>query len=220
MKPKAAILVVDDDIRLRSLLSEYLADQGFFVCVAAHAGEAREKLAWMQFDAMVLDRMMPGETGLELAADLRTHATPILMLTAMGETSDRIEGLEAGVQDYLSKPFEPRELVLRLDNLIARRESEKQHHFGEFVYYPVTQQLQKGEQQIYLTSSEQQILSLLCDSLGQTVSREVLAQALKLEESQARAVDVQMNRLRKKIEQEPSRPKHLQTVRGEGYRLS
>lgn len=220
MTDKAAILVVDDDIRLRNLLSEYLSEQGFFVCTAADAAQARTKLDWLAFDAIVLDRMMPGETGLELAADLRTHPAPILMLTAMGDTSDRIEGLEAGVQDYLSKPFEPRELVLRLSNLIARREAEQHYRFGAFSYHPQTQRLQKGDEQIYLTSSEQLILGVMCEHLGRTVSRDALARSLGLEETQGRAVDVQMNRLRKKIEDEPSRPQHLQTVRGEGYRLS
>lgn len=219
MKHEATILVVDDDARLRGLLSDYLADQGFFVCTAQSATEAREKLEWMAFDVMVLDRMMPGETGLELAQALREHPVAILMLTAMAESTDRIEGLEAGVQDYLTKPFEPRELVLRLQNLLERKQQQNECRFGQYHYHIDRQSLSKGDEIIYLTASEQAFLQLLAKKQGQVVGRDALAQAIGMSEVAGRSIDVQINRLRKKIEQEPSRPVHLQTVRGEGYIL-
>ncbi len=217
---KPAILVVDDDERLRSLLSDYLSDQGFFVCDAQDAAVAREKLDWIQFDAIVLDRMMPGETGLELAQDLRGDAIPILMLTAMGESADRIAGLEAGVADYLTKPFEPRELVLRLQNLLAKQISAPiDYQFGPYRYDAAQQRLWNDQEAVYITSSEAELLSLLASHGGAPVSRDQLAAAFGQSEA-GRAVDVQINRLRKKIEPDPSKPIYIQTVRGEGYRLT
>jgi two-component system phosphate regulon response regulator OmpR len=217
---KPAILVVDDDARLRSLLCDYLSDQDFFVCEAHDAAAAREKLDWIQFDAMVLDRMMPGETGLELAQDVRGDAPPILMLTAMGESADRIAGLEAGVADYLTKPFEPRELVLRLQNLLAKQTPEPtEYPFGPYRYDAAQQRLWHDQDAVYITSSEAELLSLLASHRGTPVSREQLAAAFGQSEA-GRAVDVQINRLRKKIEPDPSKPIYIQTVRGEGYRLT
>jgi two-component system phosphate regulon response regulator OmpR len=217
---KPAILVVDDDARLRSLLCDYLSDQDFFVCEAHDAAAAREKLDWIQFDAMVLDRMMPGETGLELAQDVRGDAPPILMLTAMGESADRIAGLEAGVADYLTKPFEPRELVLRLQNLLAKQTPEPtEYPFGPYRYDAAQQRLWHDQDAVYITSREAELLSLLASHRGTPVSREQLAAAFGQSEA-GRAVDVQINRLRKKIEPDPSKPIYIQTVRGEGYRLT
>lgn len=217
------ILIVDDDARLRGLLSEYLSSQGFYVLTASDAAQAREKLEYIKVDALVLDRMMPGENGLELAASMRDDATPILMLTAMGETDERIEGLEAGVQDYLTKPFEPRELVLRLSNILARAQAEQTNHlsFGPYRFDANGRQLYHGEAPIHLTTAEALYLSVLIEEQGKPVSRERLAETIASagESVSERSVDVQINRLRKKIELNPSRPVFIQTVRGEGYVL-
>lgn len=220
----ASILVVDDDARLRGLLSEYLSDQGFFVYASPDAAHAREALQWIAFDAIVLDRMMPGESGLDFAQSHRESVIPIIMLTAMAESEDRIEGLEAGVQDYVTKPFEPRELVLRLHNVLRQQRQTKQQQsecrFGAYRYQLATSRLFKDDAEIYLTASEQAILHCLAKAQGSAVSRDAINAALGIADgSAARSIDVQVNRLRKKIEADPSRPIHVQTIRGEGYIL-
>jgi two-component system phosphate regulon response regulator OmpR len=222
------ILVVDDDTRLRDLLRKYLADNGFRVSAAADAAEARKALASFDFDLMVLDLMMPGETGLELAHSLRKERrVPILMLTAMGESSDRITGLETGADDYLTKPFEPRELVLRIHSILRRVNEAPQApapvgddvSFGPFRFDIARGELSKGEERVKLTDAERALLVALARNAGATLSREELAR-LTGPGNNARTVDVQVTRLRRKIEPDPKFPRYLQTARGRGYRLA
>jgi two-component system phosphate regulon response regulator OmpR len=222
------ILVVDDDNRLRDLLRKYLADNGFRVSAAADASEARKTLAAFDFDLMVLDLMMPGETGLELARSLqKERRVPILMLTAMGESADRIAGLETGADDYLTKPFEPRELLLRI-NSILRRINEmpqaapvvaKEIAFGPFRFDLARGELKRGEERIKLTDAERGLLAALARNPGATLSREELAR-LTGPGNNARTIDVQVTRLRRKIEPDAKFPRYLQTARGRGYRLA
>jgi len=222
------ILVVDDDNRLRDLLRKYLADNGFRVSAAADAAEARKTLASFDFDLMVLDLMMPGETGLELAESLRKERrVPNLMLTAMGESAHRIAGLESGADDYLTKPFEPRELVLRI-NSILRRVNEmpqtpaveaEEISFGPFHFDFNRGELKRGDERIKLTDAERSLLTALARDPGATFSREDLAR-LTGPGNNARTVDVQVTRLRRKIEPDPKFPRYLQTARGRGYRLA
>ncbi len=221
--PSPHILIVDDDARLRKLLRKYLEDQGWIVTAAKDAADARAKLAFFIFDLMILDVMMPGETGVDFAAAIRgaDHVPPILMLTAMGEVGDRIRGLEAGADDYLPKPFEPRELVLRIRNILGRTQVRPQARalsFGEFSYLPSEATLTRDGQPVYLTESEAMLLAALAASAGIAVSRTALAESIG-ERANERSVDVQVTRLRKKIEPEPGKPVYIQTVRGEGYLL-
>ncbi len=222
--PIIHLLVVDDDIRLRELLQQYLSAQGFLVTCAEHAKDARVKLSYFHYDLIVLDRMMPGETGVEFAAKFRQEQeTPILMLTAMGASEDRISGLEAGVDDYLPKPFEPRELVLRINSILqrTRRQTEevKTIRLGDFRFDPRRKQLFKGDQPVHLTTTEADLLGVLAQQLGLAVSRQELSRQLLGEGGNERSVDVQITRLRRKIESDSTRPVIIQTVRGEGYRL-
>lgn len=220
MVNSAHILVVDDDRKLRELLKTFLENEGFKVTAAQNAKEAAELVEKKQFDLMVLDVMMPGKTGMELTAELRaSHSLPILMLTAMGEAEQRILGLEKGADDYLAKPFEPRELSLRIQNLIRRnsRKAKDSISFGEFRYSCQHGELLKGERAINLTSTEQKLMNLFTEKPGQPISREVLSRLLH--GISERSVDVQITRLRKKIETDPKNPKYLQTARGSGYVL-
>jgi two-component system phosphate regulon response regulator OmpR len=218
------ILVVDDDKRLRELLRKYLSEQGFRVTVAADAGDARHKLQSIAFDLLVLDIMMPGESGLDLTQDLRTNSNvPILMLTAMGEPDDRISGLERGADDYLSKPFEPRELVLRIRTILRRTAVEipamrREVRFGGFVFDLDRRTLRRGGTDIRLTSAEAALLQALASAPGVVQSREALGQHSD-PDGGSRMVDVRMTRLRRKIEPDPRFPRHLVTVRGRGYQL-
>lgn len=218
------ILVVDDDERLRSLLKQYLSEHGFFVSTAANTVEAEELLAVFSVDALVLDVMMPGETGLAYATRLtaRGKAPPVLLLTARAEVDDRIAGLESGAADYLSKPFAPRELVLRLQNLLTRGRpsvsSARAVSFGDYRFELDSGRLTHQGSAIYLTSSESDCLKILAAAAGQAVSREHMAEALG-DVGNARSIDVQINRLRKKIEPQPGKPIYLQTVRHAGYVL-
>ncbi len=218
------ILVVDDDVRLRELLNQYLSEQGFFVAMAENAADARKKLSMVTFDLIVLDIMMPGESGLELAASLPNPKPPILLLTAMGEAEDRIAGLEAGAQDYLVKPFEPRELILRIQNILKRSENRPVPKlriiFGEFVFDLSNNELTQAGEQIYLTSGEAQLLKILAEQSGEPISREKLASMTSTAgKTNERSVDVQINRLRKKIEEVPGRPRNIKTIRNAGYVL-
>lgn len=220
MTQKPHILVVDDDERLRSLITQYLSENGFFVTAAKHAGEARQVLARFAVDAMVLDVMMPGETGLEFLGSLDVgQRPPTLMLSARGEPDQRIEGLEMGAQDYLPKPFEPKELVLRLRTILGRMETVSQVRFGEYEFLPGALQLKKNGEAVHLTGGEAQMLKALADQCGSPISREALAQSLALS-STDRSIDVQITRLRKKIETNPGKPVYIQTVRGKGYMLA
>jgi two-component system, OmpR family, phosphate regulon response regulator OmpR len=217
------ILLVDDDHRLRSLLRQYLSDHGYAVSEAASAAEARALLSLLAADVMVLDVMMPGETGLELAASLpSTSRPPILMLTALDAPADRIAGLEAGVEDYLAKPFEPRELLLRLSNILRNRQQQKKAseslRFGPFEFDRASQRLSRSGEAVYLTGVETAILAQLAAAAGEVILRETLVAALGGNET-TRGIDVQIGRLRKKIEEDSARPRYIQTIRGEGYRL-
>lgn len=217
------ILVVDDDRRIRQLLQSYLADNGFRVTVAGSAAEARERRRGVVFDLMVLDIMMPGENGLQLTQSLRhgNDRIPVLMLSALAETSDRIAGLATGSDDYLSKPFEPRELLLRIGNLLRRAAPAAgtvgEVRFGAFSFNGPRGELRKDGEIVRLTSREKEFLRILAQRAGSPVPRSELAQPGS--EESARSVDVQINRLRRKIEADPSTPVLLQTVRGAGYVL-
>ena len=222
------ILVVDDDDRLRDLLQKYLNENGFRVTAAENAQVARAKMASISFDLLVLDLMMPGEHGLDFASSIREGAlvgkdVPILMLTAMGETDDRITGLETGADDYMAKPFEPRELLLRIKSVLKRvpAESEsvpKEAVMGDLRFDMARAELKQGEASIALTSGEENLLRILAEMPGRTLSREELSARLAMDGGE-RASDVQVNRLRRKIERDPKSPRYLQTVRGQGYIL-
>ncbi|HEV7995305.1 MAG TPA: response regulator transcription factor [Stellaceae bacterium] len=217
------LLVVDDDSRLRELLRRYLADNGFRVTVAADAVEARASLASFAFDLVVLDVMMPGESGLDLTRALRGEGrVPVLLLTAMAEPEDRVNGLEQGADDYLSKPFEPRELVLRIRNLLQRRPAadadRREIRFGGCRFDVARGELFRGGDPIRLTAAEAGLLASLAQKAGEAVSREELALSAQFI-GNVRNVDVQMTRLRRKIERDPRFPRYLQTVRGTGYVL-
>lgn len=218
------ILVVDDDARLRDLLRQYLSENGFMVVTAADTAEARARLATLAFDLIVLDRMLPGESGLDLAAGLRRNNSrvPILMLTAMGELEDRIAGFEQGVDDYLAKPFEPRELVLRIHAILRRAPpaspAPSEVHMGDVVFFPAREELVRGGQPIRLTDIEAALLKALIERPGEILSREELSLRTGAAGG-GRAVDVQVTRLRRKIEPDPHLPRYLQTVRGRGYVL-
>ena len=217
------ILVVDDDRRLRELLQRYLSANGFRVTAAADAAEARTLIKSFAFDGMVLDVMMPGENGLDLASDLRTQSdVPILMLTALGDSEDRITGLERGADDYLPKPFEPRELALRVTSLIRRARSvrpppHREVRMGPCTFDPERGELTRGGKRVKLTSSEAQMLKLFAANAGRPFSRADLCTRLKIQLE--RSVDVQVTRLRRKIEEDPKLPLYIQTVRGIGYVL-
>jgi two-component system phosphate regulon response regulator OmpR len=224
-KQKPHLLVVDDDTRLRSLLCRFLREQGFAVSAAANAAEARRFLEQYKFDLLIVDVMMPGETGLEFVTDLRhENDVPVMMLTAMGETADRISGLECGADDYLPKPFEPKELVLRLKNILKRtprrRETELQPlGLGLCLYDTIKKELTtRAGEIIHVTPVEQMLLQILSQKAGQIFTREALAEMLGAGQS-PRSIDVQITRLRKKIEKDSKNPRYLQTVRGKGYML-
>jgi two-component system, OmpR family, phosphate regulon response regulator OmpR len=215
------LLVVDDDARLRELLRRYLFDSGFRVTTAADAAEARSKLASFAFDLIVLDVMMPGENGIELTRALRRErSSPVMLLTAMAEPEDRVNGLEQGADDYLAKPFEPRELVLRIRNLLQRRPADdvsaREIRFGGHRFDLARGELYRGSDLVHLTGAEAGLLSVLGQKAGQAVTREELSLSLS---GNVRNVDVQMTRLRRKIERDPRFPRYLQTVRGTGYLL-
>lgn len=217
------ILVVDDDRRIRSLLQSFLVENGFRISVAGSAAEAREQMRIMAFDLVVLDIMMPGETGLSLTQSLRAagNAVPVLMLSALADASDRIAGLETGSDDYLTKPFEPRELLLRIRGLLRRQDQPQRQRaevaFGPYVFHLQRGELRKGADPVRLTSRERELLRTLAASAGSPVARGELTP--EASEEGARSVDVQINRLRQKIEEDPSNPVYLQTVRGAGYVL-
>ena len=221
----AHILVVDDDNRLRSLLQRFLRDNGFYVSVAKNAAEARERLRDYKFDLLIVDIMMPEETGLEFLEKLRRESSmPVIMLTALCETEDRIAGLETGADDYLPKPFEPKELVLRIKNILRRAPQEdgqavEKLNLGLCCYDMVKKELlTKQGTVIHITPVEQAMLNVLGQKSGQIFTREKLAEILGAGQS-PRSIDVQITRLRKKIEKDSKNPRYLQTVRGKGYML-
>jgi len=217
------ILVVDDDTRLREALRRYLAQSGFMVSTAGNASEARARLEALSFDLLVLDVMMPGESGLELTRSLRAQGrVPILLLTARGQPDDRIAGLEAGADDYLAKPFEPRELVLRINSILRRvprpQALAAEVRLGRWLFDPQREELRDGETLVRLTTAESALLKVLAAEPGIVLTREELVQRAKVD-GNARTIDVQVTRLRRKIEEDPRMPRYLHTVRGEGYVL-
>lgn len=221
---KSHILVVDDDRRLRTLLGRFLREQNFAVSLAGDAMEAFMFLKQYHFDLIVLDVMMPQMNGFEFLKKIRLESNiPVLMLTAMGETDDRINGLEIGADDYLGKPFEPKELLLRIRSILRRIPKKEADtgflNFGTSVYDIAAKELKTTSGKIvHVTNVEQQLLTILGQKVGQIVSREKLAELLGAG-SNLRSIDVQITRLRKKIEKDSKNPRYLQTVRGKGYML-
>ena len=214
------ILVVDDDRRIRELLTSYLAGKGFRVTAAGSAKEARERMRGMAFDILVLDVMMPGESGLQLVRSLRAAAdgVPVLILSALADSGDRIMGLSSGSDDYLAKPFEPAELLLRIQSILRRqpRAGVTEARFGACTFNAERGELRRGDDLVRLTSRERDLMRLFVHKAGQTLSRAELAHTPS---EGARSIDVQINRLRRKIEDDPTFPVYLQTVRGAGYIL-
>lgn len=224
MSATAHILIIDDDRRIRELLQTYLRDNGFAVTAAADAAQAREKMRVMRFDLLIVDIMMPGESGLDLTRSLRRHAddVAILFLSALADTDDRVTGLTSGGDDYLTKPFEPRELLARVNAILRRAaetgRDEDEATFGPYRFHIARGELRRGEELVRLTTRERDMLRLLARRGGRTVERIELSQSGGTEN--LRGVDVQINRLRRKIEDNPSLPVYLQTVRGIGYTLN
>ncbi len=212
------LLIVDDDARIRDLLHRYLVEQGYLVSSVKNAAEAESFLKEFKCDLMILDLMMPGENGIEFTNKLRMeyrNFIPIIMLTAMGEVNQRVEGLSAGADDYLVKPFEPKELLLRIANILKHKVENRQiFYFGNFSYNIISQSLTNQQQDIFLTNSEHSLLRLLLKNSNIIISREKLAKDLDINE---RSVDVKIVRLRSKIEANSSRPIFLQTIRSQGY---
>ncbi len=226
----AHLLIVDDDERIRTLLQKFLMRNGFLVTAARDAAHARRILSGLDFDLIVLDVMMPGEDGLAFTRAIReTNSVPILLLTAKGDTGNRIEGLEAGADDYLPKPFEPKELLLRI-NAILRRVPEapisdtapKVLTLGPIRYDMERGEMWQGEDLVRLTATEMQLMKIFAASCHEAISRAKLVEELGRDRGQAqeRAIDVQITRLRRKIESDPKQPRYLQTVRGSGYMLA
>ena len=223
----AHLLVVDDDSRIRALLARYLTMQGYRITTAASAADARTRMQSLAFDLLVLDVMMPGGNGLSLARDVRRDGAgvPIIFLTARGEVESRIEGLEAGGDDYLAKPFDPRELSLRIASLLRRSTQrdivvpeERVVRFGHFQFDVVQRELRRGDKRIVLAEREREMLRLLAAARGNVVTRHALATCGT--PCNGRSVDVQINRLRRKLEDDPTEPAYLMTARGSGYRLA
>lgn len=228
---EAHLLIVDDDERIRGLLQKFLIRHGFWVTAARDAEHARRILAGLEFDLIVMDVMMPGEDGISLTRGLRSESvdTPILLLTAKGETEDRIAGLEAGADDYLAKPFEPKELLLRINAILRRvptgdtvNEGPKVLHLGPVRYNVERGEMWRGEDLVRLTATESTLMKIFSGNMNAPVSRAKLVEDLGRDTGQAqeRAVDVQITRLRRKIEVDPKQPRYLQTVRGAGYMLA
>lgn len=216
------ILVVDDDTRLRRLLKKYLSENGFSVSEAPNAKDAKELLNLFSFSILILDVMMPGQNGQELTKELRENNIdiPILMLTAMGDIDNRISGLEAGADDYLPKPFEPKELLLRINNILKRqtqKEIKTDVFFGDCTFETKINRLTKNNEPVLLTGAELDMLKILISKIGQPISREEIASILKTDN--LRAIDVQITRLRRKVETDIKKPICIQTVRGQGYIL-
>ncbi len=222
VEEKKHILVVDDDDRIRELIKEYLENNNFYVTTAKHAEDAKNKIKLIKFDLIILDIMMPGQNGLDLTKEIKSsNDQPIILLTAMGETSDRISGLETGADDYLPKPFEPKELLLRIKNILKRIKKNKNLNpilkFGSIKVDLQKMSISSKKGEIKLNSAEKSLLETMVLSVGQVFQREQISKIVSL--TKERAVDVMITRLRQKIEPDPKNPKYLQTVRGNGYVL-
>ena len=220
-KFKAHILIVDDDDRIRDLVKEYLSQNDYLVSTAKDSNDAFNKTKIIKFDLIVLDIMMPGQTGLEFTQEYRNKIkTPILLLTAKGEPSERIEGLEVGADDYLTKPFEPKELILRINNILKKTQSLEIRRVIEFGNIKIDlrkQFIYKNDLSIKINNTEKTILEKMINTPGKIYKREEIADLINL--GKERSIDVIVTRLRKKIEESPKNPKYLQTIRGEGYVL-
>ena len=220
-KYKAHILVVDDDDRIRELLKEYLTEENYLISTSNNAENAKQKIEMIKFDIIILDIMMSGQSGLDLTHSLREKInTPIILLTAMGEPSDRIKGLEKGADDYLPKPFEPKELVLRIQNILKKIKDKIQINKIEFNEININLKklvITKKNNSHKINNTEKIILEKMINSPGQTFSREEIGKLIKIDKE--RSIDVIITRLRKKIEDDPKNPKYLQTIRGAGYVL-
>ena len=220
-KFEAHILVVDDDDRIRDLVKQYLNEKNYLVTTAIDAEDAQEKVKIIKFDLIVLDIMMPGKNGLEFTKENKNNLyTPIILLTAKGEAEERIRGLEVGADDYLSKPFEPKELVLRIKNILNKTKSKNINRLIKFgnVKVDLSKHLiLKDEKEFKINSTEKTILELMINSPGKSFSRDEIGKIIKIDKE--RSIDVVITRLRKKIEEDPKNPKYLQTLRGEGYVL-
>ena len=222
---KKRVLVIDDDTRLRNLLGKFLQENNFEVQLAGDTSQARDLLQDQDFDLLIVDVMMRGETGFEFTKSFReNNDTPIIILTARGDVDDRIEGLQSGAQDYLSKPFEPKELLLRIQNIIKSSSTSSStanlaeiYKFGDFSFNFSKKSLQKNTQFIHLTDSEKNILDILCRNSNKPISRDDLAK--QCGDLDPRSIDVQITRLRKKIEENPKQPQFVQTIRNQGYIL-
>lgn len=217
------VLVVDDDDRIATLVCRYLKDNGFIAIRAKDAMQARKFIENMSFDVLVLDIMMPGESGLELTRSLEESGKniPVLLLTALGEVNDKLKGFEAGADDYLAKPFEPKELVMRLKAILKRTFIEPSNNLfkiGRWIYEPDLRVLRCDEETVSLTQMEINLINALSESPGEVIKRETLAQKCNFDET-SRTIDVQVTRLRKKIEEDSKIPLYLQTIRGKGYLL-
>ncbi len=220
-KFKAHILIVDDDDRIRELVKQYLNDNDYLVTTANSAEDAKEKVNILKFDIIVLDIMMPGKSGLEFTNENKKKInTPIILLTAKGEPSDRIEGLETGADDYLAKPFEPRELVLRIKNILQKTKSKIQKRVVNFSNINIDLNkllIIKNNKEFKINNTEKKILEKMINSPGEIFTRENIGKLINLDKE--RSIDVIITRLRKKIEDDPKKPKYLQTIRGTGYVL-
>lgn len=219
---KKHILIVDDDDRIRELLREYLQNNNFYTTTAKDSLDAKKKISLLKFDLIILDIMMPGQSGLELTREIKEKSDqPIILLTAMGETSDRVSGLETGAEDYLPKPFEPKELLLRIKNILKRIKSGKNLNpvlkFGDIRVDLEKMSIKSKKGITKLNTAEKALLEKMILSVGQIFQRDQISQIIKL--TKERAVDVMITRLRQKIEPDPKNPKYLQTVRGNGYVL-
>ena len=218
-----SILIVDDDKRLRELLEDYLSEKKYKIFLCEDFADAEEILEYFVFDLIIVDRMMPSGDGIDLIKTVKDKSnTPVILLTAMGETESRIAGLKIGADDYLSKPFEPEELYLRIQKLLALFKNDaidnKSFIFGDFVFNIATLQLKKGSKIVYLTEGENKLLLKLINKNNEIVLREELAES-DYDESELRKVDVQVTRLRQKIEENPKQPRFIKTIRGKGYKL-
>ena len=222
LEEKKHILIVDDDDRIRELIKEYLENNDFYITTAKHAEDAKNEIKLIKFDLIILDIMMPGQNGLDLTKEIKsTSDQPIILLTAMGETSDRVFGLETGADDYLPKPFEPKELLLRIKNILKRIKKNKNLNpilkFGDIKVDLEKMSIVSKKGEAKLNAAEKSLLEKMVLSAGQIFQRDQISKIVKL--SKERAVDVMITRLRQKIEPDPKNPKYLQTVRGNGYVL-
>jgi len=216
-----SILIVDDDTRLRNLLGKFLEENNFRSILAKDAFEAKNILEEEKIDLVITDVMMPKEDGISLTKNIRQNSKiPIIILTARGDFDDRIKGLESGADDYLSKPFEPKELLLRINNILKRAPNisdNKKCSFGDYIFDLENLKLSKSNEFIYLTEAEAKILNILCQKKGEVINREKFSKILG--DIDDRSIDVQITRLRKKIEDNPKKPQFLQTIRNKGYKI-